>query len=100
MTIKSSAVCLREGGTVERVGKEREGAEVIGKFLYENINVQLYTHTCSLSLSLILSVFLRLTLRWRERSYVRPSLVTCHSLSRSGRGRTLVSGPEGRMCAG
>lgn len=45
-------------------------------------------------------LFLRLTLRWRGRSYVRPSLVTCRSPSRSGRGRTLVSGPGGRMCEG
>lgn len=40
-----------------------------------------------------------LTLRWRGKNYERLSLVTCHSLSQIGTGRTLFSDPEWRRCA-
>ncbi len=57
-------------------------------------------HALSPSHSFCLFFSLSLTLRWRGRSYVRPSWVTCRSQSQNGRGRTLFSGPGERRFAG
>lgn len=97
--MKSSAVCLREVGTerVENMGESIHSSNT-------SPETHGYTHTHiphrSSSHSFFLSFFLSLTLRWRGRSYARPSWATCHSPSQSGRGRTLFSGPGERMCAG
>lgn len=79
VTMKSSAVCLRWWET-ERKTRRR-------------------TLTPMNSI-LFLSFIPSLTLHWRERSSARLSWATCRSLSQSGRGKTLFSGPEERRCVG